>query len=71
MFEHLKSISSGMRMPETAYLDVIPVRMPDGRANYCYQTACLNNILNMSEYGLNVHFSSVRKALIRMGKVNS
>jgi len=58
-------------MPETACLDVIPVRMPDRRANYCYQTACLNNTPNMPEYGLNVYFSSVRKALIRMGKVNS
>ena len=45
--------------------------MPDRRANYYHQTTCLTNILNMPEYGLNVHLSSVREALIKMGKVNS
>ena len=59
-----------MRMPEAACLVVVPVRMPDRRADYYHRTACPNNILNMPEYGLNVHLGSVREALIRMGKVN-
>ena len=70
MPEHVNNRIAGMRMPESTCLNVIPVRMPDRRANYCHQTACLNNILNMPEYGINVHFSSVREALIGMGKVN-
>ena len=59
-----------MRMPETACLNVVPARMPGRRANSYHQVACLNNILNIPEYGINVHFSSVRKALIRTGKLS-
>jgi hypothetical protein len=34
-----------------------------------YGYRAIARILNSSEYGVNAHFSSVRKALIRLGKI--
>jgi len=34
-----------------------------------YGYRAIARILNTSDYGVNAHFSSVRKALIRLGKV--
>ncbi|MFC1944249.1 hypothetical protein ACFLX5_01950 [Chloroflexota bacterium] len=34
-----------------------------------YGYRAIAGILNTAEYGINVHFSSIRKTLIRLGKV--
>ena len=34
-----------------------------------YRYRAIANIMNTGEYSINVHFSSVRKTLIRLGKV--
>ena len=37
--------------------------------NRGYGYRAIANILNTPEYGINAHFSSIRKTLIRLGKV--
>lgn len=44
-----------------------PVVIKFWERGYGYRV--IARILNTSEYGINVHFSSIRKTLIRMGKV--
>lgn len=38
--------------------------------NRGYGYRAIANILNTPDYGINAHFSSVRKTLIRLGKVS-
>ena len=46
-------------------LEPVVVELYDGG----YGNQAIARILNTTEYGLNVHFSSVRKTLMRLGKV--
>ena len=39
--------------------------------NLGYGYRAIVNILNTPDYGINAHFSSVRKTLIRLGKVST
>ena len=47
--------------------DLEPVVIKLWECGYGYRA--IARMLNTSEYGVNVHFSSIRKTLIRLGKV--
>ena len=47
--------------------DMEPVVVELYNRGYGYRA--ITNILNTPEYGINAHFSSIRKTLIRLGKV--
>ena len=53
--------------PRAIPKDIEPVVAELWERGYGYRT--IARILNSPEYGLNPHFSSVRQALIRLGKV--
>ena len=47
--------------------DIEPVVVDLYERGYGYRT--ISRILNRREHGINAHFSSIRKTLIRLGKV--
>lgn len=47
--------------------DIEPLVVGLWERGYGYRA--ISRILNTPEYGINVHFSSVRKTLMRLGKV--
>ena len=53
--------------PRAVPEDIEPVVVEQWERGYGYRA--IARILNSPEYGINVHFSSVRKTLIRLGKV--
>jgi hypothetical protein len=48
--------------------DIEPVVVKLWESGYGYRA--IARMLNAPEYGINAHFSSIRKTLIRLGKVN-
>jgi len=53
--------------PRAIPKDMEPIVVELYNRGYGYRA--IAGILNTPEYGINVHFSSVRKTLIRLGKV--
>jgi len=53
--------------PRAIPKDIEPVVVELYNRGYGYRG--IAGVLNTTEYGINVHFSSVRKTLIRLGKV--
>ena len=62
---HIKVRKAGRPRAIPEHLEPVVVEL------YCrgYGYRAIANILNTPEYGVNPHFSSIRKSLIRLGKV--
>ena len=68
--EKVKGIAVKTRQPgrpKAIPEDIMPVVIDLWKRGYGYRA--IARVLNSPEYGLNPHFSSVRQALIRAGKV--
>ena len=53
--------------PKAVPEDIEPVVVDLYERGYGYRATA--RVLNSQEYGINAHFSSIRKTLIRLGKV--
>ena len=54
--------------PRAITKDIEPVVVELYDRGYGYRA--IARVLNTSEYGINAHFSSIRKTLIRLGKIS-